>query len=55
MVEKTQDKVKNFNFHEKVIVHYFIAVEMKTRELIHDPFAERVDILLNCPKGRKVT
>ena len=42
----------NFYFPEKVVVYNFIVFEMQMREFFHENFAERIVILLNCPKGR---
>ena len=43
---------EKFKFPEKIVVSSF---EVKMRECFHKNFAERVVILLNCPKVRNVT
>ncbi len=45
----------NFYIPEKVVEHNFIVFEMKMQEFFQKNFAERVVILLNCPKVRNVT
>ena len=44
-----------FYFPKKYLYTILLSFEMKLRKLFHTNFVKRVVILLNCPKGRKVT
>ena len=46
---------KVFNFPKKELYIILSSFEMKIRDFFYENFTERVVILLDCPKGRKVT